>query len=73
MIIGSSKGGFTYHGIIGYSSLAGMSLDAILLWLRIRKYGLKCQVPKPLHLYSRYACLWWILAFITGGLLVAIR
>ena len=70
MIIGSDKGGFTLHGFIGYSSLLGMILDAIFMWTRIYKIGLNTKVPKSLHLYSRYAYLWWVLAFITGGLLV---
>ncbi len=73
MIIGSDKGGFTLHGFIGYSSLLGMLLDAIFMWNRIIKFGLDNKVPKLLHLYSRYAYIWWVLAFITGGLLVILR
>ena len=73
MIIGSDKGGFTLHGFIGYSSLLGMLLDAIFMWIRISKTGINSEVPKALHLYSRYAYIWWVLAFITGGLLVLFR
>lgn len=73
MIIGSSKGPLTLHGILGYSSLAGMTLDAILIWRRKLSAGMGAVVPKKLHLYSRYAYIWWVLAFITGGLLVALR
>lgn len=73
MILGSSKGGLTLHGFIGYSSLLGMSIDALLLWNLRRKAGLNVGVPRGLHLYSRYAWLWWVAAYITGGLLVAIR
>ncbi len=73
MIIGSDKGGFTLHGFIGYSSLLGMLTDAIFMWIRISKYGINKEVPKALHLYSRYAYIWWVLAFITGGLLVVFR
>ena len=70
MILGSSKGGVSLHGIIGYSSLLGMLIDNILLWrLRIIK-GLASEVPNSIHLYSRYAYSWWVIAFITGGLLV---
>ncbi|RIJ48713.1 hypothetical protein D1614_09280 [Maribellus luteus] len=70
MILGSSEGAFTLHGILGYLALAGMFTDAVLLW-RIRiKEGLYNRIPKKIHLYSRYAYLWWVLAFITGGLLV---
>jgi hypothetical protein len=73
MILGSSKGGFTLHGILGYSSLLGMLTDAILIWRQKIKNGLYTRVPRKLHLYSRYAYIWWVLAFITGALLVALR
>lgn len=73
MILGSSKGIFTLHGIIGYSSLLGMFIDAVLIWqLKIKK-GSYSPVPDNIHIYSRYAYLWWVIAFITGGLLVALR
>ena len=72
MILGSSKGGFTLHGFIGYSSLLGMSIDAVLMWRLKLKNGFDSPVPQKVHLYSRYAWIWWVLAFITGGLLVAI-
>jgi len=73
MIIGSSKGPLTIHGILGYSSLTGMAIDAVLIWHLKIKNGIGVVVPKGLHLYSRFAYLWWVLAFITGGLLVALR
>lgn len=72
MIIGSSKGLLTLHGMIGYSSLLGMLTDTFLLWRYNLTKGPEKQVSKGLHLYSRIAYIWWIMAFITGGLLVAI-
>ena len=72
MIAGSSKGIFTLHGIIGYSSLLGMLIDNVLIWrLKIRS-GINTEVPDSIHVYSRYAWIWWVIAFITGGLLVVI-
>lgn len=73
MILGSSKGILTLHGVIGYSSLIGMFTDALLLWRLKSRKGIDASVPKGLHLYSRYAYMWWVAAFITGGLLVALR
>ncbi len=73
MILGSSKGVFTLHGIIGYSSLAGMFIDAVMIWRLKIKNGSYCPVPDKIHIYSRYAYIWWVIAFITGGLLVALR
>lgn len=70
MIIGSSKSGITLHGVIGYSSLAGMLLDSIFIWNRVLKTSFNTEVPLKLHRYTRYAYLWWVTAFITGGLLV---
>ena len=73
MILGSTKGLLTFHGFIGYSSLLGMSIDTILLWRQHHKNGPDTKVSKPLDIYSRIAYIWWVVAFITGGLLVAIR
>jgi hypothetical protein len=72
MIIGSSKGMITAHGLIGYSSLLGMLADTILLWRHNLTEGSGAEVSRGLHIYSRIAFTWWIIAYITGGLLVAI-
>jgi hypothetical protein len=71
MIIGSSKGFLTIHGLIGYSSLLGMLTDTFLLWRYNIKSGPEKEINNHLHLYSRIAYTWWIIAYITGGLLVA--
>jgi EamA domain-containing membrane protein RarD len=73
MIIGSSNTPFTLHGFIGYSSLAAMLIDTVFIWKHRIASGQEVTVPKSLHLYSRYAYIWWILAFITGGLLVLFK
>jgi hypothetical protein len=73
MILGSSKGAFTLHGLLGYSSLAAMVIDTVLVWRLARASGPAAEVPPGLHLYTRVAYLWWVAAFITGGLLVAMR
>lgn len=72
MIIGSENPIFTLHGILGYSSLAAMLTDTALVWRHYLRDG-DAIVPRWLHLYSRIAYSWWVLAFITGGLLVAVR
>ena len=73
MIIGSENPAFTIHGLLGYSSLTGMLIDAILLWrLRLRK-GINCEVPGGLHWYTRLAYIWWIMAYITGALIVILK
>ena len=71
MIIGSSKGWFTLHGLLGYSSLGAMILDTFLAWQYNLKNG-EAEVTRFLHIYSRIAYIWWVVAFISGGLLVAL-
>jgi hypothetical protein len=73
MIIGSSNSPFTFHGILGYSSLTCMLIDAFLLWkLRLEK-GRDCEITTGLHTYSLMAYGWWIAAYITGALLVMLK
>ena len=73
MILGSGNTPFTLHGFIGYSSLGAMLIDTVLIWKHRLKSSVPEEVPKGLHLYSRYAYIWWIIAFITGGLLVMLK
>ena len=70
MILGSSKGMLTVHGVIGYSSLAGMLTETSLLWKQFLRSGQDSAISKNLHLYSGIAYIWWVIAYITGGLLV---
>jgi hypothetical protein len=72
MIIGSSKGMLTVHGMIGYSSLLGMLIDTILLWRYNLSHGPDTEVSRGLRIYTGIAFTWWVIAYITGGLLVAI-
>ena len=73
MIIVSENSPFTIHGILGYSSLTLMLIDAILLWrFRIRN-GAGEVVSRGVHLYSRIAYIWWVLAYITGTLMVMMK
>lgn len=73
MILGSPNSPFTFHGFVGYSGLAAMLTDTFLIWRLYSKEGIGARVPKKLHMYSRFAYIWWVLAFITGALLVALK
>ncbi|PLX11660.1 MAG: hypothetical protein C0597_14700 [Marinilabiliales bacterium] len=73
MIIGSTNSPFTLHGFLGYSALVAMLIDVILIWGFYQKKGSEIDVPKKLHRYTLYAYLWWVIAYITGSLLVALK
>ncbi len=72
MIIGSANSFATMHGLIGYSALAVMLVDAVMLWKLWLAGKEPAPVSKKLHLYSRYAYAWWVIAYITGALIVAL-
>ena len=73
MILGSSNSPFTLHGFLGYSALLAMLIDFVLIWKIRVSNGVNATPSKAVHLYSRYAYLWWIVAFVTGSLLVLIK
>jgi len=73
MILGSTQGGITFHGLIGYSSLLGMTIDTLLLWRYKPRNGAVQTANKILNIYTRCAYIWWVTAYITGALLVALR
>ena len=69
MILGSGKV-LTVHGALGYSALAGMLVETVLAGRHRLRAG-DGEVPRTLHLYTRAAYAWWVVAFVSGGLLVA--
>ena len=73
MIIGTEEGPVTLHGFIGYSSLTGMIIDTIFSYRHAMKNGINAAVPNRFTRWSQTAYLYWILAYITGALIVALR
>ncbi len=69
MIAGSSTGPFTFHGLLGFSALAAMMTETTLAWRHRLNWG-DANVPASLHTYSRIAYSWWIVAYVTGAILV---
>ena len=69
MIAGSSRGPFTLHGLLGFSSLTAMIIETSLAWRHHARHG-DALVPGWLHTYSRLAYGWWIAAYFTGAYLV---
>jgi len=71
MIIGSSNIPLTVHGCIGYSALIVMLVDAILIWKTRIKNGAN-NIPRKLHIYTRIAYGWWVIAYIIGAVMSAL-
>jgi hypothetical protein len=69
MILATQRGGLTVHGVLGYSALAGMATDTILMWRHRRRSGVE-PLGRGLHLYSRLAYVYWVVAYFTGAALV---
>lgn len=69
MIAGSSSGPFTAHGLLGFSSLAAMLLETGFAWRHRLRLG-DAEVQPWLHRYSRLAYGWWVVAYVTGAILV---
>ncbi len=69
MILGSKNSPFTIHGFIGYSALLLMLVELVRIWRVYNTSGTGAEVPRGLHLYSRFAYIWWVVAYITGSLI----
>ncbi|MFC1931864.1 hypothetical protein ACFLXJ_06675 [Chloroflexota bacterium] len=68
MIIGSTNIPLTVHGCIGYSALLVMLTDAILIWKHWINNGIN-TIPRRIHLYTRIAYGWWVIAYIVGAVM----
>jgi hypothetical protein len=65
MIAGSRRIPITFHGLLGYSALGAMLYDTILIWKAWLR-GAR-SAPKSLHIYTRFAYAWWVLAYVAGA------
>ena len=72
MIAGSRKLPFTFHGLLGYTALAAMLIATLLTWRYWRSERKQQPVSRGLHLYTRFAYAWWVIAYLAGGLIAAI-
>ena len=72
MIVGAGHF-ITVHGVIGYSSLAGMIADTISSYSLVRRKGINVQVSKTFNRWSGIALLYWIAAYMTGVMIVVMK
>lgn len=66
MIVGSRRIPITFHGMLGYSALAAMLIDTIFVWKSRLKGAI--SLSRRLHLYTRFAYFWWVIAYFAGGI-----
>ncbi len=69
MIVASKSLTPTLHGVLGYSALAFMLTDTILMWRHARTRG-EAPVSGGLHVWSRVAYGYWVVAYFTGAAMV---
>jgi len=68
MILGSGKL-VSLHGLLGYTALAGMMTEVVVAWRWRMRRG-EATITGGMALYSKLAYGYWVLAFLSGGLLV---
>ncbi len=73
MVLGSSKGGMTLHGFIGYSSLLGMLIDTFFSYKKVLGNGIGVATNSKFNRNTTIAYAYWVIAYITGAAIVAIR
>lgn len=69
MIIGSGNIPITIHGFLGYTALLAMLIDTVLIWRFWSKNRSIVNVPRGLHIYTRIAYSWWVIAYIAGAVI----
>ena len=69
MMIGTTETYFTLHGILGYTALTIMVIDAILIWRHRARHGSEVPFSKALHRVSLYGYMLWVAAFLSGEMI----
>lgn len=73
MMIGAKGTPFTLHGFIGYLAFLIMLIDTIWVWVSYFKNGIDSRVSNKLFTFAKYAYLCWVIAYLTGSLIVLWR
>jgi hypothetical protein len=68
MILGSGKL-LSLHGLLGYTALGGMLVEVWIAWRWRGRHG-EAPITGGMRRYGRLAYGYWVVAFISGGLLV---
>ena len=66
MMIGAQETYFTLHGILGYTALTVMVIDAVFIWRHKLKYGAEVPFSDTLNRNTKLGYILWLVAFGTG-------
>jgi hypothetical protein len=70
MIAGSGLLHISLHGFLGFVAMLSMIIDAVLIWRIYLKQGLDAEISNAVATYTKYAYVWWLIAYFTGSILV---
>jgi len=73
MMIASTKGIITIHGLVGYSALLAMITDSILCYRYAFIHGNLSIISPFLKKFSLVTYFYWIIAYVTGAIIVMIK
>jgi hypothetical protein len=73
MMIGTVEGFLSLHGILGYTAVVVMIIDAIFIWKHSNKHGSEVPFSDTLNRNSKLGYILWLVAFGTGELLAVIN
>lgn len=73
MMLGTAEKYFTLHGILGYTALVVMLIDAVFIWKHKIKYGSEVPFSATLNRNSKLGYILWLIAFTTGEMLAVMN
>ena len=73
MMIGTAEKYFTLHGILGYTALFVMIIDATFIWKHRNRFGSEVPFSKTLNRNSKLGYILWLIAFTTGEMLAVMN
>ena len=73
MSLESKQSIISSHGIIGYSSLVAITVNTVMTFRFYIKNGPYTRIPFRVRLYTTITYTWWLVAYISGGVLSIVR
>ncbi len=70
MIAGAGKIKFSLHSILGFTATFTMMVNLLLVLRLYEQKGMRAGISRSLFNFSRIAYFWWVIAYLTGSLLV---